>query len=361
METAENRSTTLAMLLPENADAALIISETNRRYFTGFVSSLGYLFVTRSGSFLLVDSRYEEAARKQARNCEVILFKKLSDTMKELIVQKKLRSIMLESSAFTLTEADRIEAIFSQAGAVSIRSGALDELIGRQRIIKTSEEIAKMRRAQRITEDSFRETIKLIREGVTEKELALDLEFRMRRSGAEAVSFDLIVLTGSKTSMPHGVPDYTKIRYGDFILFDIGATFEGYHSDMTRTVAFGRADNSQKRIYDTVLQAQLHALDTVREGATCGEVDRAARSYIDNAGYQGLFGHSTGHGVGLDIHEAPSVSPESSLELKSGMVITVEPGIYVQGKGGVRIEDMVVVTSEGYINLALLPKELIVL
>ena len=356
-----NRITTLSMLLPKDTDAALVISQTNRRYLTDFVSSLGYLFVTRSGAFLLVDSRYEEAAKKQARNCEVILFKKLSETMKELITQKKLRRILLEGSAFTLNEAAMIEKIFTEAGSVAVKDDTLDKLIGRQRIIKTSDEIEKMRRAQRITEDAFRETIKLINEGITEKELALDLEFRMRRSGAEAVSFDLIVLTGSKTSMPHGVPDYTKIRYGDFVLFDIGATFEGYHSDMTRTVAYGRADNSQKRIYDTVLKAQLAAIEAVREGVTCGEVDRAARSYIDNAGYQGLFGHSTGHGVGVEIHEAPSVSPESSFELKSGMVITVEPGIYVPGKCGVRIEDMVVVTSDGCIDLALLPKELIVL
>ncbi len=355
----ESRLNTLAALLPDEADAALIISQTNRRYLTEFVSSLGYLFVTKEGSFLLADSRYEEAAKKQAKGCSVILFSKLADTIKQLITEHKLKRILLECSAFTLTEAERIESIFNQAGAESVRSKTLDKLICDMRIIKTSSEIAKIRRAQHITEDSFNRTIKLIREGVTERELALDLEFRMRASGAESVSFDLIVLTGSKTSMPHGVPDDTRVKSGDFILFDIGATFEGYHSDMTRTVALGKVSSSQKRIYNTVLNAQLEALSAVREGVSCAEIDKAARSYIDNAGYQGLFGHSTGHGVGMDIHEAPSVSPNNEFILQSGMVITVEPGIYVPGKCGVRIEDMAVVTSDGCINLASLPKELI--
>lgn len=353
------RLTQLAGLLPENADAALIISEANRRYYTDFVSSLGYLFVTRNGSFLIVDSRYEEAARNQAHCCEIIPMKWLSETMKELITDKKLRRIMLEASAFTLAEADTVEKIFTDAGAAAIKTGDLDKLISKMRIIKTSAEIGKMRRAQSITEDAFMQTIKLIKEGVTEKELALELEFRMRRSGAESVSFDLIVLTGSKTSMPHGVPGFNTVRYGDFVLFDIGATYEGYHSDMTRTVALGKVSSSSRRIYETVRKAQQNALDAVRAGVRCCDVDSKARSYINAAGYEGMFGHSTGHGVGIEIHEAPSVSPANDFILRSGMVITVEPGIYVPGKCGVRIEDMVVVSTDGYINLASLPKELI--
>ncbi len=353
------RLTELAGLLPESADAALIISEANRRYYTNFVSSLGYLFVTRSGAFLIVDSRYEEAARSQADGCEVILMKRLADTMKELISGQGMKRIMLEASAFTLAEADIVEKIFVSAGASAVKTGDLDKLISQMRVIKTSAEIDKMRRAQSITEDAFMQTIKLIKEGVTEKELALELEFRMRRSGAESVSFDLIVLTGSKTSMPHGVPDFTKVKYGDFVLFDIGATYEGYHSDMTRTVALGRVDGVSRRIYETVRKAQQNALDFVRAGVSCRDVDMKARSYINAAGYEGMFGHSTGHGVGIEIHEAPSVSYTNDFILRSGMVITVEPGIYVPGKCGVRIEDMVVVSTDGYINLASLPKELI--
>jgi Xaa-Pro aminopeptidase len=354
-----NRLSALVMLLPQNVDAALIISETNRRYFTGFVSSLGYLFVTREKSVLLVDSRYEEAARKTAVDCEVVRFQKLSDSIKEVVTQYRLKNILLEGSAFTLNEAEHIGKMLEDAGAASIKNAELDKYISRLRVIKTSDEIGKMLHAQRLTEEAFTETIKLIKEGVTERELALELEFRMRRAGADGVSFDLIVLAGNKTSMPHGVPGYNPVHNGDFVLFDIGATVDGYHSDMTRTVAFGKVSAMQRRIYQTVLQAQKNGLDAVRQGASCHEVDKAARSYIDEAGYQGMFGHSTGHGVGLDIHESPSVSPDNNYILHSGMVITVEPGIYVPGRCGVRIEDMVAVTRDGCINLATLPKELI--
>ena len=281
------RISSLISLLPENADAAVIISNENRRYFTDFVSSLGYLIATREKAYLLVDSRYEEAAGKQAKNCTVVPFRKLGD--------------------------------------------------------------------------SFGDIIGNIKEGMTEKDIALDLEFIMRKSGAESVSFDLIALAGENTSMPHGVPSQRRIKRGDLLLFDIGATVDGYHSDMTRTYAFGFAGDKVKRVYDTVLHAQLAALAAVHSGAKCSDIDRAAREYIDNAGYQGLFGHSTGHGVGLEIHESPSVSPNNDFVLQSGMVITVEPGIYIPGEFGIRIEDMVVVTNDGYINFASLPKELTVI
>ncbi len=350
---------TLAMRLPEKADAALIYSETNRRYFTGFASSLGYLLVTRTDAFLMVDSRYEEDAVRQVCVCHVVPFKKLSETLSDLITTNKLKNIMLEGSGFTLNEAEKTEKIFRSCGATAIKSGELDDLIDRQRCIKTEDEIERMRKAQRITEEAFRETLGLIRYGVSERDLALELEFRMRRSGAEGVSFDLIVLTGARTSMPHGVPGYSRVDHGDLVLFDIGATFEGYHSDMTRTVCFGKLDGKRRRIYDTVLKAHKLGMEAVRDGVTCGEVDKACRSYIEGAGYGEYFGHSTGHGVGMDIHETPSVSPGSSFVLRSGMVITVEPGVYIPRVGGVRIEDMVVVTPKGCISLAASPKELI--
>lgn len=355
----ENRISTLSALLPEDIDAALIISETNRRYLTDFVSSLGYLFVTKSGAVLLVDSRYEEAAAKKARNCTVLPFRKLSDSIGAVIRQYGLSRILLEGSAFTLNEAARIEEIMQNTGAQAVKTDRLDRILNRMRIIKTSEEIEKMRRAQRLTEDAFSQTLLLIKEGVTERELALELEFRMRRAGADGAAFDLIVLTGANTSMPHGVPSHTKVENGHFILFDIGATVDGYHSDMTRTVILGKPDAVQKRVYQTVQQAQQRTLDAIREGVTCHQVDEAARSYIDSAGFEGSFGHSTGHGVGLAIHESPSVSPQNDFVLHSGMVITAEPGIYLPGKCGVRIEDMVVVSGDGCINLAALPKNLI--
>lgn len=355
----EQRLNTLAALLPDDADAALIISGENRRYFTNFISSLGYLLVSREQSWLFVDSRYEEAARAQAKNCTVVLFRRLRDSLGDCLKSHGLKNILLEGSAFTLNSAAEMDELLASVGAVSIKSKKLDELIGKMRIIKTTEEIEMMRKAQRITEDALNETMKLIKEGVTELELSLDLEFRMRRAGAESVSFDLIVLTGAATSMPHGVPSPRKVKNGDFVLFDIGATVNGYHSDMTRTVVCGKADSTMKRVYRTVLQAQQNGLDAVRSGVTCGEVDRAARDTIAQAGFGEYFGHSTGHGVGLEIHEAPSVAPGHPTVLQSGMIITVEPGIYLPGQFGVRIEDMVAVTNDGCINLAAQPKELI--
>ena len=351
----------LAELLPDDADGAIIISNENRRYFTNFVSSLGYLLVTRKDSYLFVDSRYSEAAQKQAENCTVIKFGKLSDDLCDIIKQNDLKNIMLESDAFTLTECAYIEDILDRAGAKAVKSGELNKRINTMRLYKTEDEIQKMHTAQMMTEKALTDTLKLIKEGVSERDIALELEFRMRKLGADGVSFDLIVLAGKKTSMPHGVPDNNRIKNGDFILFDIGADYRGYHSDMTRTYAFGNITAEQKRVYATVKQAQQNALDMVREGVKCGDVDNAARSYIYHAGYEGYFGHSTGHGVGLEIHEVPSVSPNSDFILRNGMVITVEPGIYLPDNFGVRIEDMVVLAKDSYINFASLSKELIIL
>ena len=351
----------LAELLPDDADGAIIISNENRRYFTDFVSSLGYLLVTRKDSYLFVDSRYSEAAQKQAENCTVIKFGKLSDDLCDIIKQNDLKNIMLESDAFTLMECAYIEDILDRAGAKAVKSGELNKRINTMRLYKTEDEIQKMHTAQMMTEKALTDTLKLIKEGVSERDIALELEFRMRKLGADGVSFDLIVLAGKKTSMPHGVPDNNRIKNGDFILFDIGADYRGYHSDMTRTYAFGNITAEQKRVYATVKQAQQNALDMVREGVKCGDVDNAARSYIYHAGYEGYFGHSTGHGVGLEIHEVPSVSPNSDFILRNGMVITVEPGIYLPDNFGVRIEDMMVLAKDSYINFASLSKELIIL
>ena len=349
----------LASLLPERADAALIISNENRRYFTGFVSSLGYLLVTKKQAYLLVDFRYAEAAKANAKGCEVIAYSSFSESMTELITDNEIKNILLEGSAFTLNAAEDIDKILKKCGTESIKNAELDKIIGKLRIVKTTTEVDKIMKAQRITEQALTETLRLIKEGDREKDIALELEYKMRKLGAEGISFDLIVSSGEKTSMPHGVPG--EIKKGDFITFDIGALYQGYHSDMTRTYAFGQVSEKQKRVYNTVFEAQKLGLEAVKSGALCKDVDSAARDYIDQAGFEGCFGHSTGHGVGLEIHEQPFVSQRSDTVLQSGMIITVEPGIYLPGEFGVRIEDMVVVTADGCINLAALPKELIVL
>lgn len=351
----------LASILPENTDAALIVSSENKRYFCSFPSRDGYLLITREQAYLITDFRYTEDAEAKAEGCEVITYKKLGDTFREVAEKHSLKNILIEGSGFTVNEAEEVSAMLEACGVTAVKSSELDKLIGRLRIVKTDDEIDMMREAQRITEQALTETLPLVREGVSELELELELEYRMKKLGAQGVSFDLIVITGAKTSMPHGVPGDNVVRNGDFITFDIGALYNGYHSDMTRTYAFGDISEKQRRIYETVRTAQQLGLDAVKEGVRCCDVDAAARTYITHAGFGEYFGHSTGHGVGLEIHEAPAVSAKNEQPLQSGMVITVEPGIYLPGEFGVRIEDMVVVTPTGCIDLAVLPKELIVL
>ena len=351
----------LQSMLPHEVDAALIISNTNRRYFTGFVSSLGYLLVTKRNAYLLVDSRYYEAAEKQASGCIVKGFSSLSEELSVLLRKENIRKLMLEGSAFTLNDAARIIKIAKESNTECISTDELDDIISGQRIIKTTDEVEMIILAQRITERALKSTLPYIKEGVSERDIALELEYRMRRAGADGISFDLIVIAGEKTSMPHGVPGENRIKPGDFITFDIGALCGGYHSDMTRTYAYGRVSDKQRRVYQVVYDAQKRGLEAVKSGVSCRAVDAAARDYIYHAGFEGFFGHSTGHGVGLDIHEAPTVGPKGETILQSGMVITVEPGIYLPGEFGVRIEDTVSVTTNGFINLSTLSKELTIL
>lgn len=351
----------LAHLIPSYADAVLIYSQVNRKYFTGFVSSLGYLLVTKHDTYLFVDFRYAEAARAIAKNCKVVQFKKFNESLKEVIEHENLRVIMLEGSAFTLNMISDLEEIFKLCKVSTIKSDELDKIISRMRAIKSDAEIEMMQRAAKLTEEALTETLKRIEVGVCERDLALFMEMYMRKNGAKGVAFDLIIISGKKTSMPHGVPDDKKIERGDLITLDIGADIDGYKSDMTRTVALGEVSDYQTKVYNVVRNAQQAALNKIRDGAACGEVDKAARDIINAAGFEGCFGHATGHGVGLDIHEKPSLSQNNSYKLVSGMVVTSEPGIYLDNEFGVRIEDMVLVTKDGYKNFNSFTKDLIIL
>ena len=219
----------------------------------------------------------------------------------------------------------------------------------------------KIKKAQEIAELAFDEILKFIEVGKTEREVALRLDSLMFEQGAEALSFETIVLSGKNTSMPHGVPTNKKIEYGDFVLMDFGAVYDGYHSDMTRTVCIGNPTDKQKRIYDIVLNAQKESLKIARAGISGSQLDSAARSIIIGEGYGKCFGHSLGHGVGLEIHEYPNASPNFDYGLLENSVVTIEPGIYIEGEFGVRIEDFVLLKEGGCENLTKAPKELIIL
>lgn len=240
-------------------------------------------------------------------------------------------------------------------------SGELDNMIDALRMVKSESEIEKIKKAQKIAEGAFDDICGFIKPGVTEKEIALRLEHYMLTHGAEGLSFETIAVSGKNTSMPHGVPTDKKIEIGDFVTMDYGALYDGYHSDMTRTVAVGKVSDEQKKVYNTVLEAQKAGLDFIRPGVSGKDADRVSRDIIENAGYGEYFGHSLGHGVGVEIHEKPNLSPSSEFILKKGNVVTVEPGIYVPGKFGVRIEDFAVITENGAENMTHCPKELIIL
>lgn len=350
----------LATRLPADNEAALIMAPHNLCYFTGFPSGESYILVSRAGNWFLTDFRYIELAQQTVKGAQCRMISSLTDALSDLAKHHGIQRIYLESSQVTLAEEQRLTAGVS--AVTFITDATLDGWIRTLRIVKREDELKKIEAAQAITEEGFSHILPLIREGVTERELALELEFFMRKRGAEQVAFDFIVVSGANSALPHGIPTDKPLARGDFITMDFGATVEGYRSDMTRTVALGEVTDEQRRIYQTVLEAQQAALSALKPGLPCVEGDAAARRVIAAAGYGEAFGHGTGHGVGVEIHEAPNLSPRAGdTRLQVGNVVTVEPGIYLEGRFGVRIEDMVVITEDGCRNLTSAPKELMIL
>lgn len=345
--------------LPADIDGIIIESFENRRYFTGFPSSAGLLFLSKKGSVFLTDFRYIEAAKKTINCCEVTELKKLEDQLPELAKKFDCKKLAFETDRLTVARAKRLSRIL---GDISLsESGRGARLINGLREIKTKEEDQKVKKAQRIAEKAFEYILTFIKVGKSEKEVALELDYFMLKNGAEALSFDTIVAGGKNSSKPHAVPGDYRLKSGDFITIDFGALYEGYHSDMTRTLALGSVDGKKQEVYQTVLAAQIAGLKALKPALACQAADRVCRYIIEKAGYGENFGHGTGHGVGIEIHEGPTLSPLGKGELKAGHLVTVEPGIYLPGAFGVRIEDMALITEEGAENLTKTHKELLVL
>lgn len=341
--------------LPKNVDGALIVSPENRRYFTGFNASDGFLFITKSGSVFLTDSRYIEAAKNKIICCEVEEQKgKLMDYAKRF----NCKVLAVEADRLTVTQLKNLRKALH---GIKLTTVGTDKIIDSFRAVKNEAEIENICKAQRIAEAAFDHILGFIKVGVTEKEVALELDHYMLSHGADGLSFETIAISGANTSKPHGVPTDKKIEHGDFVTMDYGAVVNGYHSDMTRTVAVGAASDEQKKIYKIVFEAQLAVLRVLKNGVKCSDADKAARDVITEASYGEYFRHSTGHGVGIEIHEKPFISPKSTATLRSGNVVTDEPGIYIPGKFGVRIEDMALITENGCKNLTKAPKELIII
>lgn len=350
----------LAEKLPERGDALLVTAAPDRRLLTGFPADDAVVVVAAQGACLFTDSRYIEAAEKAVVSMEVVCFKRLTDTVGDWLKANDVRRLFMQTEDMSLSAFARWRAALPEV-EVSDDDSA-DRWLCDLRAIKTPEQVKAIRRAQALTDEGFSYILPRIAAGRTEREVALELEFAMRRAGAHGVAFDFIVVAGENGSLPHGVPGDRLIRRGDLVTLDFGAQVDGWHSDMTRTVAVGSVDDWQREIYEVVRMAQETCLDSLRAGLTAAEGDAAARRVITDAGYGDFFGHGTGHGVGLQIHEAPSLSPRMTGHvLRAGEVVTVEPGIYLPGRGGVRIEDMVVLTDNGCENLTKSPKKLIIL
>ena len=348
----------LALELKTN-QAALVLSEENRLYLTGFHSTAGYLLVTREGSTFLTDSRYFEAASKAITEAEVVLQGQIYLQISDLLQQCGCTEVLVEAGRMTLSELNTWRKMMPTC-SYNV-SNRLDNLINALREVKSEEEAACMQKAQDIAEAALTELLPLMKPGVAERDLANELDYRMRKLGADGISFDTIVVSGENSSKPHGVPGERLLRTGDFVTVDYGAIYRHYHSDCTRTFAIGTPTEEMVNIYETVKRAQQAGLDFIQPGIAGAALDKAARDVITEAGFGEYFGHSTGHGVGVEIHEFPYAGPKSDSYLAQGAVVTCEPGIYLPGKFGVRIEDMVLVTESGYRNFCHLTKDLIVL
>lgn len=336
-------------------DALLVTSEINARYLARYHFSDGLLLITHKKAYLITDFRYYEDAKKKADpSFEVVMPELRAPYLADILEHDGIKAVGYEDHAMPCFEFARYQKLFPQISFVGI--GAMIE---RAREVKDREELSLIAKAQAIADSAYTELLGMMHPAMTEIDVALELEFRMRRAGAEGVSFETIAVSGDASALPHGKPRNVKLKQG-FLTMDFGALYQGYCSDMTRTVCIGKADAELKRIYETVLHAQLAGLEVIRAGAVCAEVDKVARDIIDGAGYKGCFGHSLGHGVGMFIHESPRLSAKvSDKYLVPGNVVTVEPGIYIFGKYGCRIEDMVAVTDTGYHNFTASPKELI--
>ena len=344
--------------LPEHGlDAMLVTSAPGERYAVGFEGE-GWVLVSRDGARYSTDGRYIEAARQQVTGAEIVLTERGQSHLalaREEIRRRGLKRVGFESGRVSADELGRWKD--SLPCELVAAQGLLDGL----RAAKDEEELARMRQAQRITDEAFREILNFIRPGLTEQEVAARLVYELLRRGGRRVSFDPIVAAGANGSMPHAVPGETVIQPGMFVTMDFGCVYEGYCSDMTRTVAVGQPTDEMERVYHTVLEAQRAGIAAARAGVTGSEVDRAARQAIQQAGYGSFFSHSFGHSLGLEIHESPNASPSEQTVFPAGAVISAEPGIYLPGHFGVRIEDVLVLRKGGCEDITQAPKNLIVL
>lgn len=342
-----------------NVDAIYLTDKYSLRYFTGFTGTTGVALATKNGNYFFSDFRYKIQGAAQVEPMGftfVEMTRGTINTIGEYAEKHGVKKIGFENKSVTVASFEALKSMF-KAELVPVGEKLIYE-----RMIKTEDEILKIKKAIEISDIAFSEVLKEVKEGVSEKELAGYMEYIQRKLGAEDRSFETILASGERSALPHGVASDKKIEREGFITFDFGAYYDGYVSDMTRTIYFGsNITERHKEIYNTVLEGQLLGIQSVKEGIMSNDVDTIVRNYFKEKGVAEAFGHGLGHGIGLEIHELPYLSRMSEIELKENMVVTVEPGLYYEGFGGVRIEDDVVVTKNGCEVLNKSPKELIII
>jgi Xaa-Pro aminopeptidase/Xaa-Pro dipeptidase len=337
-------------------DALLILGAKNIRYLTGFTGGDGALMAGPDWLILLVDGRYVTQARAEVPGMEIFEFRNRVEGVAAVAGRRGVGSVGFESPLLSVEEYLRLKEALPE-----VKLRPLPKSFELLRAVKDDGEIDRIREAARVSAEALAAVREMIRPGVREEEIALELEYRMRRGGAEQVSFETIVAAGPDAALPHATPGRREIADGDFVMIDYGAVCDGYHSDETCTYVVGHASDRQREVYRLVLEAHDRAIRAVRAGVSCGEIDRIARACLTEAGMAGYFSHGTGHGVGLDVHEAPRLASGREEILQAGMVVTVEPGVYIPGVWGIRIEDTVLVKQEGYEILTRTSKELAVI
>ncbi len=343
-------------------DAVLIMDASNLYYYTGFTGGDGMYFCFADEpdqGMVITDSRYYEQVELECKNLTLVPLenRRYSEVIAGIIEDRACKHLQVAvEDTMSLSQYLRL---CETCNHCTFKTA--DDAIMQSRMVKDENEVALVAKAESIGDAAFSHILSLIKPGVSEREISLELEYFMKKQGASKLSFDTIVASGSNSSMPHAQVTDRIIQQGDFVTMDFGCVYKGYCSDMTRTIAIGKPTDEMKNIYHIVLEANLRAMDYIREGVACNEIDEAARGYIAKAGYGQYFGHGLGHGVGLDIHEEPRFSPKCKVLTKENMVITNEPGIYIPGRFGVRIEDLVVVKRDGCDILSHSNKELIVI
>jgi Xaa-Pro aminopeptidase len=352
---AERRDRLRQALKKAKVDALLVTNYTNVTYLTGFTGDDSYLLVTPKNQIVISDARYTTQLEEECRGLETHIRppgQGMLPAVEKLAKQAKLSRVGIEGDSMTVGFRERMAAKLGHIELVTT-SGVVEEL----RMCKDKEEVAEIRRAVDYAQQAFTTVRKLLHPEQTEKEVADSLEHQMRREGGTGASFPSIVAVGDRAALPHYRPGQRRISEAPFVLIDWGAVGRGYVSDLTRVLVTGKIPPKLERIYGVVLNAQERAIDAIKPGMTCDQIDAVARKVIDKAGFGRRFGHGLGHGIGLEIHEAPRLTKGCEVKLKPGMVVTVEPGIYVPGFGGVRIEDDVLVTRSGGEVLTSLPKQ----